>query len=105
MQKCLDKLKIFNSDGHPRSKKNAPLLRSLCGEVLKDVEETLLHPINNEIKYRKVSSAPIMNKYGQIIGAVAIAQDCTEHTKKKMLIPQVKKIPIDSNISNSKIQK
>lgn len=78
----LDKaeLEIFNLDGNLRPIEDAPLYRSLKGEVLKG-EEMARHPSTDEILYRQFNSIPIEGENGQIIGAIAIIRDITSLKK------------------------
>lgn len=73
--KILFGLEIYDSNGSRRTEEDAPLIRSLRGETLKDVEEMVRHSETGEMIYRQVSSFPIRNKRGQIIGAVAHVRD------------------------------
>lgn len=78
MVEWLPKLQIFTPDGRPRAEEAAPLLRSLRGEAQKEVEEIVRHPQTGEKLHRRVSSTPIIDNSGEIIGAVAVVHDITE---------------------------
>jgi PAS domain S-box-containing protein len=77
MVEWLPKLQIFTPDGRSRAKEAAPLLRSLRGEAQKEVEEIVRHPQTGEKLHRRVSSTPIRDNSGEIIGAVAVVHDIT----------------------------
>lgn len=70
-------LKVYDSQGNPRPKEGSPLLRSLNGEIIKDLEEIVVFPGSDKKYYRQVSSSPIKNEDGKIIGAVAVVRDIT----------------------------
>ena len=78
MVEWLPKLQIFTPDGRSRAEEAAPLLRSLRGEAQKEVEEIVRHPRTGEKLHRRVSSTPIRDNSGEIIGAVAVVHDITE---------------------------
>jgi PAS domain S-box-containing protein len=68
---------IYTSDGEPRPKEDAPLLRSLHGETIKGFEEIIRVPHTKELRYREGSSTPLRCRDGKIIGAVAAIRDIT----------------------------
>jgi PAS domain S-box-containing protein len=77
----IQSLEIYNSDGEPRPREGSPLLRSLKGEVITDLEEIVVFPGSDKKHHRQVSSAPIKTKDGEIRGAVAVVHDITEKKK------------------------
>jgi PAS domain S-box-containing protein len=74
----LNEVEILNPDGQPRPADQAPLLRSLRGEIVRG-EEILRHRQSGRIRYRQFSSAPTRDATGAITGAVAIVRDITEY--------------------------
>ena len=73
----LARLEIRRPDGTPRSVEEAPLLLALQGETVIDAEEMLRHPRTGEWRSRLVSSAPIRDDAGVMLGAVAMVRDIT----------------------------
>jgi PAS domain S-box-containing protein len=73
---------VYRADGTPRPIDEAPPLRALRGEVLKDQEEIVRIPATGELRYRQVSAAPVKDPGGAIIGSVAVAHDITELRKQ-----------------------
>lgn len=72
-------LQIYDKPrGWRRSDENSPMQRSLKGETLKDLEETIRRMDSGELRHRQFSSAPIKTRSGEIIGSVAVARDITE---------------------------
>lgn len=77
LPELLAKLEILYPDGRPRPQGDAPLLRSLKGETLRG-EEMVRHLKTGELRYRQYSSAPVRDRRGRIVGAVAVVRDITE---------------------------
>ena len=69
---------VLRSDGTPRPLDEAPPLRALSGEVIKNEEQVVRIPRTGEFRHREVSSAPVRNAEGHIIGSVSVARDVTE---------------------------
>ena len=63
-------------DGKPRPPEQAPLLRSLKGEIVHG-EEIMRHKKTGVTRHRQFSSAPMRDASGAITGAVAIVRDIT----------------------------
>jgi PAS domain S-box-containing protein len=68
-------------------------LRSLRGEVIENEEEIVKNPITGELRYRQISSAPVRNAEGIIIGSVSVVRDVTEHKKAEKEIESLAKFP------------
>jgi PAS domain S-box-containing protein len=71
-------LEVFRPDGSPRPVEEAPPLRSLRGEVVRNQEEIIRTPATGELRHRQVSSTPVRDKAGSIIGSVSVARDITD---------------------------
>ncbi len=70
-------LEVYNADGTPRTVEDAPPLRALRGEVVIDQEEIIRTPATGELRHRQVSSTPVRNAAGGIIGSVSVVRDIT----------------------------
>jgi PAS domain S-box-containing protein len=70
VEQIVAKLEVFRADGTPRPIEEAPPLRSLRGEVIRGEEQIVRIPRTGELRNRQVSSAPVRNAGGDIIGAV-----------------------------------
>ncbi len=68
-------LEIYAADGRLRPHDDAPLLRSLRGEVVSREVEMVRDPRTNELRHRQASSAPVHDDTGRIVGAVALVRD------------------------------
>ncbi|HZG38118.1 MAG TPA: PAS domain S-box protein [Nodosilinea sp.] len=79
---------VFRADGQQYAPQEYPLARSLnAGEVVTH-EEMELHQDDGRRTVVTVSSAPILDKQGQILAAVAIFQDITERQQTEKLLKQ-----------------
>jgi PAS domain S-box-containing protein len=74
-------LVILRPDGTARPHQDAPLSRALAGEVLVGEDEIIQTPRTGELRHREVNAAPVRNHSGQIIGAVAVVRDITQHKR------------------------
>jgi PAS domain S-box-containing protein len=72
---------VLRPDGSVRPSHEAPPLRALAGEVIVGEEEIVRTPRAGELRHREVNAAPVRDHSGQIIGAVAIVRDITQHKR------------------------
>ncbi|MCF7838875.1 MAG: PAS domain S-box protein [Candidatus Marinimicrobia bacterium] len=70
-------LEVFRADGSPRPIEEAPPLRALRGEVVRNVQEIIRIPATGELRNREVSSSPVRDARGVIVGSVSIVRDIT----------------------------
>ena len=75
------RLEVLRPDGSPRPVEEAPPLRALQGEIVRDLEEMVRTPASGELRYRQVSSAPVRDARGAIIGSVSVVRDITERKR------------------------
>jgi PAS domain S-box-containing protein len=78
LEQIVSQLDVRRADGTPRPLEEAPPLRALAGEVVRDDEQMVRNPRTGEMRHRQVSSAPVRNEAGEIIGAVSVVRDVTE---------------------------
>ncbi len=74
-------VEVYRSDGTPRPLEQAPPLRALRGEVIRDEEEIVRAPSSGRLRHRLVSGAPVRDAGDRIIGSVCIVRDVT-HAKR-----------------------
>ena len=72
------RLEVFRPDGTPRPFSEAPPVRALAGEVIRDEEQIVRIPRTGELRHRQVSSAPVRDGRGRIIGSVSVVRDVTD---------------------------
>ena len=78
VEKFAANLEVYRPDGSPRPIEEAPPLRALQGEVVRNQEEIIRTPLRGELRYRQVSSSPVRDAGGHIIGSVSVTRDITE---------------------------
>lgn len=88
LAEILDEIEILDADGRLRPAEQAPLLRSLRGEIVRG-DEIMRHRSTGKIRHRRFSSAPIRDAKGKITGAIAIVQDITDTKSASTEIAQL----------------
>jgi PAS domain S-box-containing protein len=78
LAEIVGKLEVLREDGTPRPLEEAPPLRALAGEIVRDEAQIVRIPRTGELRHRQVSSAPVRNAAGEIIGAVSVVRDVTD---------------------------
>ena len=78
VEEMAQRMEVFRPDGSPRPVAEAPPLRALRGEVVKNQEELVRTPAHGEVRCRQVSSTPVIDQDGNIIGSVSVVRDITE---------------------------
>lgn len=78
VMKIISHMIVLRADGTVRPMHEAPPLRALTGEIVRDEEQILHTPRAGEPRRRRVSAAPVRDPQGRIVGSVAIVRDVTE---------------------------
>ncbi|HEY4442756.1 MAG TPA: response regulator, partial [Steroidobacteraceae bacterium] len=81
VDKLAASLVILRPDGTPRPPEESPPLRSLAGEIIRDEEQLVSIPRTGELRHRQVSSAPVRDGTGKIIGSVSVVRDITDQRR------------------------
>ena len=79
---------FYRPDMSPRSVDEAPPLRALAGEVVRNQEEVVRTPATGELRYRLVNAAPVRDASGNIIGSVSTVRDITDRRRAEAAIEQ-----------------
>jgi CheY-like chemotaxis protein len=79
------RLEMLRPDGSPRPLDESPPLRALRGEIIRNEEQILRLPVTGELRNHQVSSAPVRDAQGTIIGAVSVARDVTDIERLRRL--------------------
>jgi PAS domain S-box-containing protein len=72
---------VYRPDGTPRPVEEAPPLRALKGEIIRNQGEIVRTPSSGELRFRQVNSAPVRDTGGNVIGSVSVVRDITELKK------------------------
>ena len=78
VEELAERTEVYRPDMSLRPIDEAPPLRALAGEVVRDQEEIVRTPGSGELRHRLVSAAPVRDVAGHIIGAVSTVRDITE---------------------------
>lgn len=78
IEKVVSQIEVLRADGTPRPLSEAPPLRALAGEVVRDEQQIVRNPRTGELRHRQVSAAPVRDSRGQIIGSVSVVRDVTD---------------------------
>jgi PAS domain S-box-containing protein len=78
IEKIVSQLEVLRPDGTPRPLSEAPPVRALAGETVRDDEQIVRIPRTGELRHRQVSSAPVRDSGGKIIGSVSVVRDVTD---------------------------
>ena len=78
VEKFAESLEVCRPDGSPRPVEEAPALRALQGELVRNLEEIIRTPGSGEFRYRLVSAAPVRDVSGNIMGSVSVVRDINE---------------------------
>jgi PAS domain S-box-containing protein len=81
VSEVVSRLEVLRPDGTPRPIDEAPPLRALRGEVVRDQEQLVRTPRTGELRHRQVSSAPVRGPAGSIIGSVSVVRDITDRKR------------------------
>jgi PAS domain S-box-containing protein len=88
------RFEVYRADGSPRPPSEAPPLRALRGETIRDEEESVRIPSSGELRHRLVSGAPVRDGSGAVIGSVCVVRDITE---RKLLEEELRRDREDSD--------
>jgi PAS domain S-box-containing protein len=84
IEKIVSQLEVLRPDGTPRPFCEAPPVRALAGEIVRDEEQIVRIPRTGELRHRQVSSAPVRDSGGRIIGSVSVVRDVTDKRLREM---------------------
>lgn len=79
--KLAESLEVLRPDGTSRPVDEAPPLRALRGEFVRNQEEIIRTPATGALRYRQVSASPVRDASGEIIGSVSVVRDITERKR------------------------
>jgi len=89
IEKFAASLEVYRPDGSPRPIEEAPPLRALKGEEVRNFEEMVRTPGTGEVRYRQVNSNPVRDTSGNIIGAVSVVRDITARRQAEEALSEI----------------
>ena len=92
VKQLAESLEVLRQDRNPRPVEEAPPLRALRGEVVRNLEETVRTPATGELRHRQVSSSPVRDAKGNIIGSVSVVRDITEQKRREERIAKLTRL-------------
>ena len=78
VEKLAASLEVLRPDGSPRPIDEAPPLRALRGELVRNQEEQVRTPGTSELRWRQVNANPVRDVSGNILGSVSVIRDITD---------------------------
>ena len=98
IEKITSTFEVYRADGSPRLVDEAPPLRALKGEVIRNEDEIVRTPASGELRHRQVNAVPVKDNEGNIIGSVSVVRDITELKRaEEKLEMQAELIDLDPN--------
>jgi PAS domain S-box-containing protein len=92
VEEFVQSLEVYRPDGSYRPVDEAPPLRALKGEVVRNQEEAIRTPAGAELRYREVSAAPVRDATNNIIGSVSVVRDITERKRMEQKLRQSERL-------------
>ncbi len=92
IEKLAQSLEVLRPDGTPRPVEKAPPLRALLGEVVRNEEEIVRTPASGELRYRQVSSTPVRDPSGRILGSVSVVRDITDFKRAESRVQHLNEV-------------
>jgi PAS domain S-box-containing protein len=86
IEKFAASLEVFRADGTPRPIDEAPPLRALRGELVKNQEEIVRVPSSGQLRHREVNASPVRDPDGQVVGAISVVRDITERKQAEQAL-------------------
>ncbi len=99
VEAVLADLTVLRADGSPRPIEEAPLLRALAGEVVRNEDQIVQSARAGELRHRQVSSAPVRDVSGEIIGSVSVVRDVTERVRAEQAL-RASRLKLDAALSS-----
>ena len=93
VEKLATSLEVYRPDGSPRPVEEAPPLRAIQGEVIRNQEEMIRTPATRELRYRQVSAGPVRDASGCIIGSVSVVRDITDYKRMEKELAHLASFP------------
>jgi len=84
--KLTESLEVLRPDGSPRPICEAPPIRALAGEIVRDQEEIVRTRSTGVLQHCQTSAVPVRDAAGKIVGAVSVVRDITERKRAEQAL-------------------
>jgi len=99
VEEVLKNMVVLRADGSPRPVEEAPLLRALKGEIVRNEDQIVDSPRAGELRHRQVSSSPVRDASGEIIGSVSVVRDVTERVRAEQAL-RANRLKLDAALAS-----
>jgi PAS domain S-box-containing protein len=99
VEDLLASLVILRADGSPRPIEEAPILRALNGETVRNEDQIVHSPRAGEFRHRQASCAPVRDDGGNIVGSVSVVRDVTEKVRAEQAL-RASRLTLDAALSS-----
>jgi PAS domain S-box-containing protein len=86
VEEVVGSLVILRADGSPRPLEEAPIMRALNGEIVRNEDQIVLSPRAGEFRHRQISASPVRDAAGNIVGSVSVVRDVTETVRAEQAL-------------------
>jgi two-component system, sensor histidine kinase len=99
VEELLASLVIMRADGTPRPLEEAPIMRALAGEIVRNEDQVVLSPRAGEFRHRQASASPVRDDGGNIVGSVSVVRDVTEAVRSEQAL-RASRLKFDAALSS-----
>jgi PAS domain S-box-containing protein len=99
VEEVVGSLVILRADGSPRPLEEAPIMRALAGEIVRNEDQVVLSPRAGEFRHRQASASPVRDDGGNIVGSVSVVRDVTERVRAEQAL-RTSRLKFDAALSS-----
>jgi PAS domain S-box-containing protein len=99
VEEVVGRLVILRADGSPRPLAEAPIMRALAGEFVRNEDQIVLSPRAGEFRHRQASASPVRDETGNIVGSVSVVRDVTEKVRAEQAL-RASRLKFDAALSS-----
>jgi PAS domain S-box-containing protein len=99
VEEVVGSLVILRPDGSPRPLEEAPIMRALAGEIVRNEDQIVLSPRAGEFRHRQASASPVRDDAGNIVGSVSVVRDVTDRVRAEQAL-RASRLMLDAALSS-----